>query len=304
MGTRVTAFTVAATVVCALGIGLYMQKSADLQQGTLRTPSRQPPQVPAEPVSSGLVLQDLTFTSVGPSAKEAALHRPPQSEIQSPVCNAQMQLLAMPEAMMQVEIVAPCHAGERFTLHHGGLMITQVLDRSGQYSGPLPALTEHPVVIADFARGRDLEARTRVSGLNDVLRVALHWQGTSGLEVHALEFGASYGEAGHVWHDAVPGMGAGEVLTLGDPDQVASHLAQIYSLPRDQGRTSQTEVTVSIEAEITSENCDQVVNAELFDRRDSSLRVRDLTLTMPDCSAIGDFLVLNNLVETLRLAAN
>ena len=36
----------------------------------------------------------------------------------------------------------------------------------------------------------------------------------------------------------------------------------------------------------------------------SRLRTQDLTLAMPDCQATGDFLVLNNLLENLKIAAN
>ena len=38
-------------------------------------------------------------------------------------------------------------------------------------------------------------------------------------------------------------------------------------------------------------------------RDDKSLRTRNLTLEMPGCTSTGDFLVLNNLVENLTIAA-
>ena len=38
--------------------------------------------------------------------------------------------------------------------------------------------------------------------------------------------------------------------------------------------------------------------------RDGSLRTREMVLEMPNCTTIGDFLVLNNLLQDLTIAAN
>jgi len=300
MGTRVTALIVAATVVCALGTGFYMQERAELQQAAEQATRNVPIDLPTDPDTGKLVLQDVTFTSALPPTRTP---RSGQSDIgaTSLRCDAGMTLTPMPDAFLQVEIEAPCRAGERMTLHHGGVMITEALDPSGRFTGLVPALTAHAVVIADFASGRDLEASTRVADLDSVERIALQWQGNSGLEVHALEFGATYGESGHVWIGSGAGQGAGELRLLGDPAQVAAQLMQVYTLPKHAGTGT---VAVSVEAEITAQNCDRSVSAQLIERRDNRLQSRELSLIIPDCSAAGDFLVLNNLVESLKIAAN
>ncbi|KUP94881.1 hypothetical protein TRIHO_02150 [Tritonibacter horizontis] len=303
MGIRVTALTVAATVVCALATGLFMQKRADLRHTVVEETRQFAPGIPAEPDTAELDLQDVAFTSLTPTDDPSL--SPPQEPSHTPQrCVGDMQLRSMPAALMQVDIDAPCHAGERFTLHHAGLMVTQRLDDAGRYRGTLPALAEHAVALADFPFGQDFEARTQIVGLENIDRVILQWQGANGFELHALEFGATYGEAGHVWHGAIPGLGAGQVLSLGDPAQVAPYLAQIYSLPMTEAPKSNSTVAISVEAEVTAENCDRTVVAQLFEHRRGEIRVQDLSLTMPDCSARGDFLVLNNLVETLRLTGN
>jgi hypothetical protein len=83
-------------------------------------------------------------------------------------------------------------------------------------------------------------------------------------------------------------------------------LVEVYSLPR--GSAGISAVDISVEAEITQTNCGRQIDAQTLslghggDGR--SLSTRDLTLSMPDCDAEGDFLVLNNLLENLKIAGN
>ncbi|TNJ45577.1 hypothetical protein [Phaeobacter sp. B1627] len=299
MGIRVTALTVAATVVCALGTGLFMQKRAELQRSA-------DPYLPGESGAADtaeLVLQDVAFTSVGGSSF-APSEPDRQPGRTTPTCPMEMNLTALPGALVQVEINAPCRAGERFGLHHAGMIITEGLDLAGHFTGAVPALTEYAVIIADFVSGSDLQSAIHVDELRAIDRVALQWQGGSGLELHALEFGAFYGEPGHVWRGSSADEGVGRVLSIGDPDQAMPQMVQVYSLPTDQAPHHESGVAISVEAEITTANCDRAWNAQLFEHRAGRLSIRDLILTMPDCSATGDFLVLNNLVETLKIAAN
>ncbi|NIZ11864.1 hypothetical protein [Phaeobacter sp. HF9A] len=299
MGTRVTALTVAATVVCALGTGLYMQKRAEQRATAAPLNVAALPDIPTDPISGDLLIQDMSFTSAPPP-----VDAPTETAQSSVACHGDMTVRAEPGAMLAVEIEAPCHAGERFTLHHGGLMVTEALDHDGHFTGSLPAFTPHAVVIADFVTGQDLDAAVEVEDLQSVDRIALQWQGNSGLEVHALEFGATYGDAGHVWSQSAPGQGTGQVDLIGAPEQSAPNLVEVYSLPRRDVTERRGEVSVSIEAEVTATNCDRAIEAELVEWRGGRLRSRDLVLNMPDCSAVGDFLVLNNIVETLKIASN
>ncbi len=301
MGIRVTGLIAAATVVCALGTGVYMQRTADMQRSPASSAALdQPAPLPTEPETGKLVFQDVAYTS---ARTDTRTPRQPLRDVDTSLlqCASDLKLTPMPNALLRIEISAPCRGGERFTLHHSGVMVTQSLDAAGEFSGVVPALAARAVVIADFASGQDLEAVAKVSDLDSVERVVMQWQGDSGLELHALEFGATYGSAGHVWKGSESGQGEGQVLFLGDPAQVAARLLQVYTLPKNSGYGV---VNISVEAEITSANCDQVVAAQLVERRGDRLRTRDLVLNIPECSATGDFLVLNNLVESLKIASN
>ncbi len=308
MGIKARALIAAVFLVGALGTGLYVHKKAGMQRDAGQASERESGFSVADMGSTGagpdrLVLDDMAFTTGDPAAGEAQgdLGRDP---LPDPSCAGEVTLVALPGALLDVSIKAPCHAGERITLHHGGMIVTETLDALGFFSGPLPALADPAVVIVDFAAGQDLMTFAEVRGLDTVDRVLLQWQGEAGLELHALEFGAAYGALGHVWTGMSPGQGAGEVLALGDVAQPEPMLAQVYSIPHDVVRAAAGPVEISVEAEILPSNCARTVAAELLERRAGRLVSRTVTLEMPDCSAVGDFLVLNNLVESLKIAVN
>ena len=76
-------------------------------------------------------------------------------------------------------------------------------------------------------------------------------------------------------------------------------MAQIYTFPAD-GLAAE----VVIEAEVTTGTCGQEMLAETVASGEGRVVITDLTLAMPDCSGIGDFLVLKNLVSDMKIAAN
>lgn len=306
MSIRVAGLTVVSTIVCAVSIGMLMQNRAERDRLRALGPETAPAAVRVEAEQAPLQLNELTFTSLqqpAPAQTAIAAARPVVT-VRDTGCPQEMRARAQAGALIEVSLSAPCRAGERVTLHHGGLMLSETLDMQGNFTGVVPAFSERAVVIADFASGRDMDAQTWVPDLDAVDRVVLQWQGAPGLELHALEFGASYGQAGHVWREALPGQGEGDMLALGDAGQVAAHLAQVYTLPHAAARRGAGPVDISVEAEITNANCNQGISLQLIERRDQRLRSRDLSLEMPDCAAVGDFLVLNNLVESLKVASS
>ena len=92
-------------------------------------------------------------------------------------------------------------------------------------------------------------------------------------------------------------------MQLGDENQLAPRLAEVYSVPR-LGGSKTGAIDLTVETEVTAINCGRDISAQTLELRDGTLRTRDLTLAMPDCAATGDFLVLNNLLETLKIAGN
>jgi hypothetical protein len=93
------------------------------------------------------------------------------------------------------------------------------------------------------------------------------------------------------------------LLQLGDASLPSAPLLRIYShaLPNLRAKG---EIAPSLQAEVHPETCDRSVEVHILSARNGGLRLRELSLEIPDCNAVGDFLVLNNPVESLKLSRN
>lgn len=302
-----TALMSAATLCSALAIGLVMQHTAGSPQTSVAAPVAElavvaetaPPDLSAD---VPLQIDAISLTAATPEAGDSDAQ---QVLRQNPETSCEMTAEAVPGPMAEVRltVLSLCRPGERLTIHHNGMMFSSRLDATGALTVQIPALSSSAVFIVEPKSGRGAVATTSVPDLDLVSRVVLQWAGNSGFELHAREFGAGYGSAGHVWRGADLTAGRGSVVQLGDATQLAPRLAEVYSVPRLSGAQSGA-IDLTVEAEVTAINCGRDVSAQTLELRDGRLRTRDLTLAMPDCAATGDFLVLNNLLETLKIAAN
>lgn len=224
-------------------------------------------------------------------------------------CEVTMTAKPIAGAMMTVDITAPCHGSERVTLHHNGLMFTALMQPDGSLAIDIPALTEQALVIASFLDGGGAVAMAEVTSVPFYDRVVLQWRGDAGLQLHAREFDAEYFTDGHVWHGAsgdttraATGQG-GFLTTLGSAGAPDALLAEVYTFPSGMTNAAGT-VALTVEAEILASNCDSTVEAQTLEiRNGGSLASKELTIDVPGCDAVGDFLLLKNLVEDLTIAA-
>ena len=80
-------------------------------------------------------------------------------------------------------------------------------------------------------------------------------------------------------------------------------MAQVYTFPSAMAEESGN-VELSVEIEVTNSNCGLEIEAQALQvKAGAQPKVQTLDLTMPDCDAVGDFLVLKNLVDDLKVAA-
>jgi len=323
----------AATLLCAAGIGYIMQfgfalpgkatapKAVMQVTGITPTSSAAPvrlapvtvpePDAPSVAAPAPAVIEDAV-----PEVQTIAFESTPLPAAETPApeategfaCDISMSAAPTAGALVDVSLVAPCLASERVTLHHQGMMFTEVLDADGGLSVTVPALAEQALFIADFASGQGATAMTQVPSLPFYDRVAVQWKGDTGLQLHAREFGADYFADGHIWAEAVGDMtaaarGEGGFLTkLGQVQSPDALYAEVYSFPRGTAQRM-GDILLSVEAEITVHNCDATIDAQTLEVRDGMpLRTRNLSLLIPDCGTTGDFLVLKNLVEDLTIA--
>lgn len=233
-----------------------------------------------------------------------------ETVVARPDCPVTLDATARAAAMVHVVLDAPCQAGDRATLHHEGMAFDVTLDATGHLEVDIPALAEDAVIIAALPNGEGAIGSTTVTSLDFYDRAVLQWHDQSGLQMHALEFGADYDTDGHVWsgHARLADVAArgdgGFMVVLGDPALPEANLAQVYTFP--SGTTRATgDIALSIEAEVTELNCNATLRATTLQvTRGAAVAKQQFEVPMPECDAIGDFLVLKNPVNDLKIASN
>ncbi|MDE0590950.1 hypothetical protein OU789_13515 [Halocynthiibacter sp. C4] len=225
-------------------------------------------------------------------------------------CETNVTAVPGPAAMVTLGIDASCLPNAYFTVLHEGLRVSGMTSPLGIAELTLPVFSEDAKFEVLFEGGERLTTGTEVQDFDAYDRVALQWQGAAELQIHALEFGASYGQKGHVWQAAprnsefALGAQGGFLTTLALRDDEQAWQAEVYSFPSGSINQEGT-VRLSIEAEIKPSNCGREVFAQtLQSDAETGAEVVDLAVAMPDCGAIGEVLVLNNLLRDIRIASN
>ena len=225
-------------------------------------------------------------------------------------CGLSVSTTASEGAVVALDIMDPCQPHSRVIIEHSGLNLTGRTDVMGLLTMDVPVFENPAFFTVRMPDGASDSSLAIVPDLDSYYRVGLQWNEDRALELHAMEFGATYGDPGHIWLDhagsvdrAVAGEG-GFVMQVGDASVENPMLAQIYSFPRDT-LDGNGNVRLSIEAPVTETNCGQDTLARTLElEEDGRVAVIELTFTLPGCDAVGDYLVLQNLLHDLRVASN
>lgn len=225
-------------------------------------------------------------------------------------CTPELVLAVAPGAMIDLAFDAPCHPGARVLLRHEGLAFTVHTSETGALDLSVPAMAQEASVTLAIRGGPSAEAEIRVPELAGFERVAVQWQGEDSFQLHAYEFGARFGEEGHVSarapgaiEDALEGAG-GFLLRLGDGRGDWPLLAEVYSFPVEQAGREGV-VRFDVEAAVTQRTCGRDMLGEALHMRPGApTEVIEITLAMPECDTPDGFLVLNNLLPDMRIAQN
>jgi hypothetical protein len=209
-------------------------------------------------------------------------------------CTPNLSVKPREGAVLDVLLVAPCAKDSRVILRHGGLALTAHTNATGALSLMLPALDRAGEVTAMFKDGHRAEAAATVE-MAGLRRFAVQWLSDDAVQLQVYEDGAAFGAPGNV--SAARPQGAGFLVALGDARTDLSLMSEIYTFP-----AAGLPVQVTLEAEVTEANCGREVLGQTLDSVDGTVKTSDITLTMPGCEAVGDILVLNNLVGDTTLA--
>ena len=216
-------------------------------------------------------------------------------------CEISLDLMTEPHGMIGLTLLAPCHPNQRVVLHQGGLAVTGKTTATGALFTDLPAMETPALVEVAFADGTRTRAEIAVPDLVTLRRFGLQWQPDDTFQIHAFENGATYGEPGHISaaDPHLPAAGGGFLTLLGEADTENPLLAEVYTFPASPS----AKVEVVVEAAVTDKSCARELIAETLNSAGGSVFVTDLTVAMPECAAMGDYLVLKNLALDLNMAA-
>jgi hypothetical protein len=190
-------------------------------------------------------------------------------------CAPALDLAALPDATIGVTLTAPCAQSARVVLRHDGLTVAFRTLPSGKLIATLPALSADATVSARLPDGATVSASIAVPEAATARRIAVQWQSDDAFQLVATN---------------------GAVVKLGDPGVDLPLRAAVF--------THASGVTApAFEAEVTAKTCGRDMLAEMIVQDGPVVTVSELTLAMPDCDAVGDILVLNNLLPDMTLAA-
>ncbi len=219
-------------------------------------------------------------------------------------CERSLSMLHAAGAVLRLRLSATCDPQARVEVEHAGLRFALVTDMFGTAETMIPVLTTDAELRVVLPDGEALFARELVPEARQFDRVAISSDRRSALEIHAFEFGAEYGDTGHVHHGSDSSGARGDVRRLGDANAEDPLIAEIYTFPTGESLASGT-VRLHVEGEVTSENCGREVVADAVQSISGGPPgVVALRVTMPDCDAAGDILVLKNVLRDLRIARN
>ncbi|MEM1375178.1 MAG: hypothetical protein AAGF78_12440 [Pseudomonadota bacterium] len=313
---------VSGTFAVAMGVGFFMQnenaEASLTHAGAMPMAIPAPGSAPTSPIDTPAVIDTSAAALPDMAVADLALRsdlRPQARLIPAAVsndaagtdanCEPTMAADVRDAALVELSITAPCNTNEAVTIHHEGMMFSALTDADGQASLFAAALNESALFIAAFGSGTGALAEITVPSLADFDRVVLQWAGDGAFEIHAMEGGATYGDSGHVWHNAprtaasaTTGDG-GFLLALGDGRVESPRFAQVYTFPAN---AASKDVELSVEAEITPTNCATEIEAQTLERRaGEDIKILDLKVAVPACEAVGDYLVLKNVLQNLTL---
>ena len=322
------------TFACAIGIGFVMQ-NGDAVAARLDAP--EPLNTPelaiatSEAAGQNLVTTEKpnemaalvgpstasvlpAITNIVPAKLDGTQDSDEASETQavdvatSEDCGIAMVAETRDAAMIGVTLTAPCAPNQTVTIHHEGMMFSVLTDEVGFSEFVVPALKKEALVISAFESGEGAIVTHTVPDFEQYDRVVAQWRGYMGVELHAFELDAEYGDAGHVWYGAPRDTSAiayqvGFLQRIGEVNAEAPLMADVYTFPSASSDHA-GKIAMSVEAEINGANCGQQLTAQTIHISPFAERmVHDVEFSMPECDAVGDFVVLPLPLQDIQLAS-
>ncbi len=264
-----------------------------------------PDPAPAPVIEAAPIAPAQPIAATVPTAPASKPDAQPQAAV-AEACPVSLELGNADNALIAVTLIAPCHADERVVLKHAGLTITAKTTLTGALFVDLPALTQDARVEVMFKDATSVSATVAVPELATLRRFAVQWQQDDAFQLHAFEDGSDFGGPGDVSqtnpHQPIAGSPAkgGFLTLLGDATTDLPMLAQVYTYPND----GKIKPEIVVEAAVTEATCGREMLGQTLQTTTGPVKVSDMSLAMPECDAVGDYLVLKNLVPDMNIASS
>lgn len=224
-------------------------------------------------------------------------------------CETTVDLVPTSVAMVDLTVSSPCYGDAIFVVWHQGIAFSARTDGDGRGTIRIPVLAVDAAFSVTFNNLQEAITAVRVPDAGSFDRVILEWRGASALELHALEFGAKIGDAGHVWSvsggnpDTVMSGQQGFVNRLGVTDTDMPFGVEVYTYPRGY-LARPGGVRLLVGTVVTQGNCGRTLKARASQIRGGSLPMTDsLAIPIPDCTAIGTPVLVPDLFDRLTPAS-
>jgi len=229
----------------------------------------------------------------------------------SPLDGCKTNLTVAPRlaAMVELVIASPCHPLADFVVWHERMAFSGRTDADGNAIVETPALEKEATFVVTFENVEEARASVMVPDVSLYDRAVLQWRGTDNLQLHALEFGATVGDPGHIWSASTQSAELaqqgerGFMMRLGTGDAAIPFWAEVYTFPsgllnRD-GR-----IALQVGAVVTERNCGREIDAIGIQTNSGRLLIsQELEIAMPPCDASAPSVMHANLFRDLALVS-
>ncbi|WP_342077757.1 hypothetical protein [Yoonia sp. SS1-5] len=320
---------VAASVCVVLGLGYLVQGGASGQQDPLRRATQPTTSIVHPAMMTKNPTGDPVFgaRNVWDSDLPASSSVVPMDDIHevltevvvprmnfvtgSPMdgCKTSIEAAAEMAAMVALDVQSPCHRDSYLVIWHEDMAFSVLTDSAGQATANVPALDTDAVFVVTYENVEEARVAINVPDMGRYDRAVLHWRSRDNLQLHALEFGAGFGDPGHVWSASTqaPELAQagqrGYVVRLGQSDAPVPYWSEIYTFP--SGRlTDAGEIVLQVGATVTAANCGhRLAGFTGQTGSDKPFALSRMTMEIPGCDQVDRAVFRSDLFDDLVLAA-
>jgi hypothetical protein len=218
---------------------------------------------------------------------------PSAPAITAQACDLSLDLMDAGGGLVDAVLTAPCLPNQDVVIAHAGLVFSGQTMATGTLLFQLPALKSPALVDVRFSSGDTAQAAIDMPEAVNLQRIAVQWAFEDGFDLHAFHNDAAFGAQGHMWRQSAD---KGSLMMLGDAGADVPLMAQVFTYSQE----SPTDVL--LEAAVTPSSCGQELMGDILFATSGDVQKTELTLAMPDCAAIGQFVHIGNLAPSTNLA--